>query len=88
MANDDGLGEMVGQPERIRPFIEYLRAGLSEDWEFVEGKHGTSGKRDAPRRLGLPARCYCFRTKRADVIVADNDDDVDADDDAAGGAVL
>lgn len=73
VAHDDGLVEMLGkQPERVSPFLEHLQAGHSEEWEHVLGSGGRP-KRDAPERLGLPKRAYCFRRKYPESGEAAND---------------
>lgn len=72
--NDDALAEILGeQAERIVPFLERIKDGLSEEWELIVSEKGRN-KRDAPKGFELPSRCYCIRSKVDMVHVAANDD--------------
>ncbi len=67
ISDEKALTEVLGQPERVGPFLKRLADGQSDDWEHVKGKDEkgelTRNRRDAPRGYGLPKRSYCFRKK-------------------------
>jgi uncharacterized protein (DUF927 family) len=69
----EGLIESIGsQPERLVPFVEHLRSGVSSIFEIVEGKNRVL--RDSPVKSRLPKRSYCIRTKAIEQMAADNDE--------------
>lgn len=62
IASDEAFREMVGGAERVAPFVERLKVGLSEDWELVPGGPKRN-KRDAPHARNLGNRAYCIRAR-------------------------
>ena len=67
VSDEKALIEMLGQPERVGPFLKRLADEQSDEWEHVKGKDEkgelTRNRRDAPSGYGLPKRSYCFRKK-------------------------
>ncbi len=80
--NKEAFAEVLGdQAERIVPFLERLKDGLSDEWELIASEKGRN-KRDAPKAFELRSRCYCVRSKRDIGIEAANDDIDDEMDEA------
>lgn len=62
IADDQALAEILGQAQRVQPFLDYLDDGLSDDWELVKESDGRR-QRSAPKGYELPKRMYCIRSK-------------------------